>query len=166
MPGSGRHARHDRCCSFARNVAMLAAGCAALCAGPADAKDLQALARFVAPAYTAMNFTVVCAAKDREFVAQTSGPRGSALHYAEHVKNEATETLSNDEAMIALKGAADAARYTALRTLRQFDSDNPVVESERIKVWCESEGRQFVRRFVAEHDDNHDALLERLREFQ
>ena len=55
---------------------------------PLAAKDLNALAAFVAPAYTAMNFAIVCAPHDPVFLSQTSGPRGTALAYAEHVRDE------------------------------------------------------------------------------
>jgi len=129
---------------------------------PAVAKDLNALAAFVAPAYTAMNFAVVCAPHDPVFLAQTSGPRGTALAYAEHVKDEAIVSLSDEEAAVALKAAADVARATALQTLRAFDAQDRATEQARIAKWCEGDARQFIRAFIEHHDTNHETLLSRL----
>lgn len=130
------------------------------------AKDLEALARFVTPAYTAMNLAAVCASRDSQFLGQTSGPRGTAFHYAEHVKNEAIESLSPEEAAIALKAAADAARAIALRTFQRLNASDPALEAQQIRSWCEAEGREMVRKFIREHDENHTAQLLELREFQ
>jgi hypothetical protein len=123
------------------------------------AKDLNALAAFVAPAYTAMNFAAVCAPHDPGFLSQTSGPRGTALAYAEHVQNEAIVSLSADEAAMALKAAADMARATALQTLRSFDAEDSTVEQERISEWCAVDAKQFIRAFIEYHDTNHEKLL-------
>jgi hypothetical protein len=128
----------------------------------AVAKDLNALAAFVAPAYTAMNFAIVCAPHDPVFLSQTSGPRGTALAYAEHVKDEAIVSLSDEEAAVALKAAADAARTTALQTLRAFNAQDRAVEQARIAKWCEGDARQFIRAFIAHHDSNHETLLSHL----
>jgi hypothetical protein len=141
---------------------MVFALAASLIATPVTAKDLKVLADFVAPAYTAMNFTVVCVALDPEFLAQTSGPRGHAIHYAEHVKDEAIVSLSNDEAVVALRAAADAARGTALQTLRPFHSPDPAMQAARIKAWCGNEARQFIRAFIEDHDNNHEGLLSKI----
>ena len=129
---------------------------------PTIAKDLNALAAFIAPAYTAMNFVIVCAPHDPVFLAQTSGPRGTALAYAEHVKDEAIASLSVEEAAVALKTAADTARATALQTLRAFNAQDRAVEQARIAKWCESDARQFIRAFIEHHDTNHETLLSRV----
>jgi hypothetical protein len=128
----------------------------------AVAKDLNALAAFVAPAYTAMNFAVVCTPHDPVFLSQTSGPRGNALAYAEHVKDEAIVSLSHDEAAVALKAAADTARDIALRTLRAFNAQDRAIEQARIAKWCESDARQFILAFIEHHDANHETLLSRI----
>jgi len=94
-----RDGERERCYACACRL-----GCVALVAGhllgalmPAIAKDLDAISRFVAPAYVAMNVTAVCARRDAAFLSLTSGARGNALHYAEHVKNEAIESLTQEE---------------------------------------------------------------------
>lgn len=128
----------------------------------AVAKDLKALAEFVVPAYTAMNFALVCVRHDPLFLSQTSGPRGNALKYAEHVKDEAIASLTNEESVTVLKTAADAARTTALQTLRRFNSSDPAVEGASIKAWCGTDASNFVRTFISQHDSDHEMILRRL----
>lgn len=132
----------------------------------AIAKDIKALAEFVTPAYTAMNFALVCARHDPRFLEETGGPRGSAVAYAEHVKDETIASLTHDEALATLRMAADAARAIALQRFRSFDAADRDVESARIKAWCESHGRQQVRSFVEHHDSDHAAIITQLREAQ
>ena len=129
------------------------------------ARDLQSLVEFVAPAYTAMNFASVCAQDHPEFFVQTAGPRGTAIHYAEHVKDEAIEGLTHDEAVSVLTAAADHARTRATETLMRLRGDlGPLLGSERLRQWCGSEGAQLVRNFIEHHDRDHVLLVERLRQ--
>jgi hypothetical protein len=60
----------------------------------AEAKDVRALADLVTPAYTAMNYAVVCASRDPQFLLESRGPRGSAIKYAEHVKDVGFHALA------------------------------------------------------------------------
>lgn len=128
----------------------------------ASAKDLAALAELVVPAYTAMNFAVVCSTRPSGFLSETGGPLGTALTYAERVKNEIIESLDHDEAVFVLRVAADAARSTVLRIIRQFSADEPSVAETRIKGWCDTDARDFVRAFVDQYGRDHDKFLERL----
>jgi hypothetical protein len=128
----------------------------------AAAKDLKALAEFVVPAYTAMNFTMVCGQDDPRFLSETSGPRGTAIQYAEHVKNEAIVSLTNDEAVIVLKMAADEARSVARRELRKQAPDYPKAHPGEITNWCRNEASRFVRAFIEQHDSRHAALMQEL----
>ena len=95
-----------------RHVIVAAIGVAA---GAAEAKDLQALAKIVEPAYTAMNYAVVCVRDQPQFLRRTSGARGHVIQYAEHVKDEVIDQLTEDEAKNVLRSAADAARGYRLR---------------------------------------------------
>lgn len=113
-----------------------------------------------------MNVAAVCASKDTEFLNRTSGPRGTAFHYAEHVKNEAIESLSTAEAAAALRVAADTARAIALQTFRRLGNSDPAVEVQQIRSWCEAEGREAVLKFIRDHDKDHPARLIELKEWQ
>lgn len=134
----------------------------AVSAQGAAAKDLKALAEFVVPAYTAMNFTVVCAQDDPQFLSETRGSRGTALQYAEHVKNEAIASLTYDEAVTVLKMAADEARSVARRELRKLAPNYPTARPGEITSWCHNDARSFVRTFIEQHDGRHAMLLQDL----
>lgn len=128
----------------------------------AAAKDLKALAEFVVPAYTAMNFTMICAQDNPQFLSQTRGSRGTALQYAEHVKNEAIASLTYDEAVNVLKMAADEARSVARRELRKLAPDYPTARPGEITSWCRNGASNFVRTFIEQHDGRHAMLLQDL----
>ena len=128
----------------------------------AAAKDLKALAKFVVPAYTAMDFTMICAQDDPQFLSRTRGVRGTALEYAEHVKNEAIASLTYDEAVIVLKTAADEARSVAREELRKLAPNYPTARPGKITSWCRDEASNFVRAFIEQHNRHHATLLQEL----
>lgn len=128
----------------------------------AAARDLRALAEVVTPAYIAMNFAVVCATIVPQFLAQTSGPHGIALKYAEHVKDEAIAALTYQESLVVLRAAANAARATSLQTVRQFKSADPREESAKLQAWCETDAKTFIHAFIVRHDNDHDAMMQRI----
>lgn len=122
----------------------------------AAARDLAGIADFVRPAYIAMNFTVMCAKQDPWFLGDTSGPRGTSLHYAEHVKDEAIDQLNTEEAATVLRLAADAARSVARAKLHELaQSGDDLSAAIAIKLWCDSEGKHFVLEFIRRHDRDH-----------
>jgi hypothetical protein len=130
-----------------------------------ESKDLNALAEFVQPAYTAMNFATLCARNDSQFLSDTSGPRGTILQYAEHVKNEATKSLNQADAFTILKSAADGARLVARSKLYELvrpGDDNGTIKA--IDSWCALEAKRFILGFIRGHDVAHsqyDEFLER-----
>lgn len=128
----------------------------------AAAKNLDAIAAFVRPAYTAMNLTMLCAQDDPWFLIDTLGPRGSALKYAEHVKDEAIASLTYDESVLVLKMAADEARSAARSELRKLIPKYPTYRSVEIARWCRGDAIRFVRAFIEQHDENHETLLKEL----
>jgi hypothetical protein len=128
------------------------------------AKDLDALAALVTPAYTAMNFATICATNDPQFHFVTSGPRGTAVHYAQHVKDEAIASLTSDEAASVLKGSADSARARARQELQKLRATDPTAEAAQIQRWCGSYAKDFILGFIREHDDNHDVVLQQVRD--
>jgi hypothetical protein len=128
----------------------------------AVAKDLKAVADFVIPAYTAMNFTTICAQDDPHFLSQTSGPRGNALQYAEHVKNEAIASLTYEEAVMVLQMAASEARTAARRELRKLAPDYPKAHPGEVTDWCRNEASRFVRESIEKHDGQHATILQEL----
>lgn len=142
-------------------TALLAAAVYALPHSVAVAKDLRAIAEFVVPAYTAMNFAMLCAQDDPWFLADARGPRGHAIKYAEHVKDEAIASLPEDEAVIVLRMAADEARSVARTALRMV-IPNSTYRYPEIAGWCRDNALAFVRNFIEQHDSDHARLLQRL----
>ena len=128
----------------------------------AAAKDLNALAEFVIPAYTAMDFAVVCAQDDPQFLQRTRGARGTALQYAEHIKDEVIKSLNSDEAVLVLKAAADAARTVARQKLRQLAPSYPVARSGEITTWCHEDASLFVRTIMESHEIDHATLMQKI----
>lgn len=124
--------------------------------------DLNAIAEFVRPAYTAMNFAMLCSQDDPWFLTDARGPRGNALKYAEHVKNEAIASLTDDEAVIVLKMAADEARSVARKELRKQIRDYPTYRPGEITRWCRSDASHFMLTFIEQHDTSHATLLQEL----
>lgn len=124
----------------------------------ATAKDLDDLSRVVTPAYIAMNIVAACLSDDAGYAVATSGPRGTAFHYAEHVKDEAIAGLTYDEAVAVLTTAATAAR-TAVRLAL---ADATAQEAGSIGPWCSGRGVIFVRAFMESHDIAHEQLLAKM----
>ncbi|MBX9934318.1 MAG: hypothetical protein K2Y56_22845 [Methylobacterium sp.] len=122
----------------------------------AAAADTRTLGNILSPAYLAMNFTVVCARQDPAFLSATGGPRGSALVYAQHIKDEVIATLDATEGEIVVREAANAARSVALGFLRSMAGGSEAIEAERVRNWCTSVANPFIRGVVVEHDTRHD----------
>ena len=128
----------------------------------AAAKDLGALAEFVIPAYTAMDFAAVCAQDDPLFLQRTRGARGNALQYAEHIKDEAIKSLDRDEAITVLKAAAEAARNVARKKMRQLAPNYPAAIPGEITTWCHEDASLFVRTIMKQHEEGHTKLMTKI----
>lgn len=129
---------------------------------PAAAKDLEAVVAFVVPAYVAMNLAAVCVQDDPEFVFRTRSSRGTVFHYAEHIKNEAIASLTDEEAKAILRAAADAARAVVRRQLRSLVPDYPFGHPGELAGWCKDRARKIVRSVIVQHDGQHSTILREL----
>lgn len=68
-----------------------------LCTGfssVASAKDIQAIRKVCDPCLYGNEFSMLCSQDDPWFLIDTRGPRGHAIKYAEHVKDEAIASLT------------------------------------------------------------------------
>ena len=129
----------------------------------ANAADLSFLSELLFSAYEVMNYSIVCMQKDPEFLAQTSGMRGSPLAYAEHVKDETIATLPPEDVTLVLRTAALSAKIVSVRTFRRLDSTDRQKGDAQILEWCTTRGRSFVREFIGHHDTNHQVILEAIK---
>jgi hypothetical protein len=128
----------------------------------ATAKDLAAVASFVTPAYTAMNLATACAGVSGWVASQPRGPRGVAVQYAQHVKDEAISFLTLDEASTVLRMAADAARSSARERFARLNVSGMPADTVQIAAWCNGDVRDFIIAFIQEHDEDHDGRLQQL----
>ena len=127
------------------------------------AKDLLALSELLTPAYTAMNFAALCADEPSWKAVQPIGRRGTAINYAEHVKDEIVGVLSYGDALTVLRSAADQARAEARWQLQiRIKAANPNMENARFRMWCAEYASSFIEAFIVEHDDRHSEFLEHL----
>jgi hypothetical protein len=122
----------------------------------ATAADVKMLGNVLSPAYLAMNFAVVCAQQDRALLSDTGGPRGSALVYAQHIKDEVIEGLEPRDAEAVVREAANAARSVALGFVRSMAGGSPSTEAERVRTWCDSIAKPFISGVIAGHENRHD----------
>jgi len=132
--------------------------------GAAWGRDLPALARLLTPSYTAMSYAGVCAMQRQWTAAQPRGTYGTAVHYAEHIKNEVIASLSHDDARTVLTAAADRARRDARKQLRDnVMASDKQEEDARLTAWCEGYASDFIAGVMRRHDADHASFLDRVR---
>jgi hypothetical protein len=114
--------------------------------------------------YTAMNYESVCGTHPSWRDVQPVGNWGTALHYAQHVKDEIMQGLSYQDALVVLRRAADEAQMEVRRQLAaNVKTEDADVEGLRLKAWCESHANDFIAAFIDAHDSGHVAFLEQVR---
>ena len=79
------------------------------------------------------------------------------------MKDEAIATLWPEDMQIVLRASALAVKIIALRTFRRLDGPDPQEGDARIREWCTTTGRAFVKEFVAHHDDKHERIVDALK---
>lgn len=153
------------CCTYFRLLRYLLGALAtmsAICA-TARAQDVKALARLVTPAYTAMSYANLCAMNQDWAAAQPRGARGSAIQYAQHVKDEVIASLSYEDAKGVLQIAADAARNSARAELAEkVILTDKAAEAVRFRAWCDGYVKTFIRELIQQHDGDHTAFMGRV----
>lgn len=129
----------------------------------ANAKDLAALSQLLRPAYIAMDYARLCAMEPQWLVTEPRGIRGSAIDYAEHVKDETIKALTREESVIVLKAAADDARAEAREQLRtKVILIDKAKEAIQFRAWCNSYVTDFILDFINKHDSNHESFLQQI----
>jgi hypothetical protein len=151
--------RRSICIASARHLVSGVAVLLGTCVG-AEAQDLEALSRLLIPAYTAMSYAGLCSVEQDWAVAQPCGPRGAAINYAQHEKDEVIASLAEADAVTVLKMAADAARTDARAQLR----DNVIVpdktvEALRFRDWCNGYVNGFITDLIRKYDGDHVSFM-------
>lgn len=130
---------------------------------PASAMDFATLGQLLTPAYTAMSFARLCTMEPEWLASEPRGKRGSAIDYAEHVKDETIESLTYEDAVIVLRSAAEAAKAEAQKQLKEkVISQDKAAEAVRFKTWCNGYVTPFILAFINQHDSDHASFLEQL----
>lgn len=131
--------------------------------GLAASADLELLSRLLAPADLMLMVGNVCASQDSDFLTDTAGRRGNLRFYAQEVKDEVSENLSDNDVSLVLKQAADIAKAKALNAVRRLQSFDPVLEFQITKTWCDTTIKTLVGDYVRTHDERHAAFKELVR---
>lgn len=130
----------------------------------ASAKDLMALVDILTPAYVALTSASACAQDDRDYLARTSGIRGSVVQFVVHMKRETTSYLQDDEATAVMTNVARSAQKIATEELRKQAPDYPVRHPGELTTWCQSESSEMVRGLIARHEQKHAVLIREIDE--
>ena len=126
----------------------------------AGAQDLEALSKLLIPAYTAMSYAGLCSTEQHWAASQPRGPRGVAINYAEHEKDEVIVLLSEVDAVTVLKMAADAARNDARAQLRdKVIVSDKATEALRFRQWCNGYVNGFIVDLIRRHDGDHLSFM-------
>ncbi len=136
-------------------VALFASSCSLA------AQDMQRLANLLMPAYTAMFYASVCAGNTTTWTrTQPQGARGTVVQYAEHIKDEIIQSMSEKDAVAVLTDAAGRARDLAREQLRvQVITGSPEKHQQRLIGWCSGYVSDFAKTVISEHDKDHEAFL-------
>jgi hypothetical protein len=140
--------------TFVATIALLAD------VSSARAQDMSRLATLLIPAYTAMYYASICTSNTTWAQTQPQGKRGTVIHYAEHIKNEIIQSLSEKDAVAVLADAAGRARDLAREQLRlQVIMGNSEKHEQRLVAWCGGYVSDFAKNVISEHDKDHEAFL-------
>lgn len=121
------------------------------------AKDAKMLADTLARNFLAQQVTIICAAENKNFAADTRGPQGEAGGYADRVKEEIVSGLAADEAKSIIDEAASNARSEALELIRRLSVEGQV-QPEKLESWCRTVGKPFVLQLESIYDRRHSDL--------
>lgn len=117
--------------------------------GPARAADLKELARLLAPALIAEQFTNVCATFDDKSLGRVDDVRT----LAGHIQQEVLAGLPAEQAQTVVVAAANEARSLALREVHALKNAQNALVS-----WCEDVANAFVDRIAVAHTTAHASL--------
>lgn len=146
--------------NWLRPVKLLALIFVVFFVGPVSAKDLAALGQLLTPAYTAMSIAGLCKMDPGWVTTEPRGKRGTAINYAEHIKDEAIESLTYGDAVVVLKLAAGAAIAEARKQLKDnVISQDKAAEALRFKTWCHDYVTPFILALITKHDGDHTLFL-------
>lgn len=129
---------------------------------PAEAADVKALAKALAPALLAQQYASICAAQEPSFLSEIVGPVGNVHAYARHIRGEVIAGLGPDEATRVVLKAAETARTVARFRMQELAAAREEIEPERMTAWCRMFAQPSIRAVIREHDTRHQVMDELL----
>lgn len=124
------------------------------------ALNRDALVRLLVPTYVAADVSAICSKSNPELANKKLGRFGTAWEYAQHAKSEVTSEISEEEAAIIRRLAADTAKGLTRNHLASFGSN--ITEdrlNEHLEKWCEEVGLRLIQNTAKNHDEHHDEIL-------
>ena len=118
---------------FVRIAIMIVLGLSS--AVPAFVADDDVLVRILTRANIANNFTEYCAQFDPSIIQSTRSAIGDTRALAQHIRGEVVAGLPFEEANQIIIRSAQAARASALLSVRRFYGPNPDEERTRLTEW-------------------------------
>ncbi len=131
--------------------------------GEAGAQDLARLADLVTPAYTALQYSVLCQKERGWFKAQPAAARGTASDYVSHIEDEVSAVLNAGDAQEVRRSASLRAAADTEYAIREYIAGKETAgEAAGMPIWCLGPANAFIARFLKDHDEAHAAFLEQI----
>ncbi len=129
----------------------------------ASAKNLDLLIRYLIPVFIAQNFSVICRANNPQFLADWPSDVKMIDDFANEMKQEITDGLSDADAQFVALIAANNARDTAREAVRKINPDYPKLAAEPTAQWCKDDARSYILQVIKTDQVAHDHVLEILK---
>jgi len=123
------------------------------------AKDLELLTRYLIPPFLAQNFTAACRNNDASFLANLPHGAGTVDEFAQRMKTEITENLTNDEAANIVLVAANTALKAARDEMRKLSPEYPRMDVDALNRWCRTEGQSYILAVMEKDAREHDSFI-------
>lgn len=121
----------------------------------AFAKNLGVLTRLLIPAYIAQDFAVLCGTQNPDFLSESEYGTAWISAFAEHVKNEVTVDVPENEAAIIRITAANAAQLVARREMQILTKRQIGDPNGSLRRWCNGSAKSFILEITNRHREEH-----------
>jgi Ni,Fe-hydrogenase III small subunit len=141
--------------SAAKLVTVTCFAATSFCSG-ANAKDLDALARLLVPAYIAQNFAVMCNSENAKPTPEQKNRMITISTFVDHVKTEVTTGLQEKEADEVRASAANTARNIARNEMLFLGAHGRYVPTDTLVRWCERSAETVISEILQVHAKKHE----------
>ncbi len=128
---------------------------AVFCSG-ANAKDLNALARLLVPAYIAQNYAALCNTENAKPTPKRKNRMITISTFVDHVRTEVTSGLEEKEAEEVRTSAANTAQNIARNEMLFLGAHGTYVPTDSLIRWCEQSAETVISEILQVHAQKHD----------